>query len=271
MKTLDDVVHDVANALAKGQRLLAMLDFDGTLAPIAARPELAAPEVGAAEAITALVKTGAQVVIVSGRGAADVQARLGVGNVSVVGSHGLELWWASGARELVKGAEEARAAIAKVEAAWRERFGDVAGVVLEQKPFGVALHYRLVEEGAQTLAARASEAALQLGGVRLKSGKCVVEAVPALRWDKGRAAQLVLRRARATAPGEVHALYVGDDLTDEDAFLALGAEGSTVLVASEDRASEASARVRDPAQVVRLIWELAALCDQNQGRLVGLP
>ncbi|RVU44853.1 trehalose-phosphatase [Lujinxingia sediminis] len=271
MKTLDDVVDAAAEALAGGRRLLVMLDYDGTLAPIAPRPELAIPAPGATRAIDALVQAGGQVVIVSGRGAADVHARLGVDSVDVVGSHGLELWWASGARELVEGAEEARETIAKVEAAWRTLASARPGAVVEQKPFGVALHYRLVERGGEALATRASEIALAQADVRIKSGKCVVEAVPALRWDKGSAARLVLRRAEASAEAGVHAIYVGDDLTDEDAFVALRDRASTVLVAPDDRASEASARVADPAQVVRLIWELAALCDRDQGRLAGLP
>ncbi|WP_230470239.1 trehalose-phosphatase [Lujinxingia vulgaris] len=270
MKTLDDVVQAAAHALARGQRMLVMLDYDGTLAPIAARPELASPAPGATRAIDALIEAGAQVVVVSGRGAADVHERLGMSNVGIVGSHGLELWWDGGARELVEGADRARETIATIEEAWRRLADEEPGVVVEHKPFGVALHYRLVEQGWHALAERAAEVARAHPGVRLKTGKCVVEAIPALRWDKGSAARLVLRRAEAGAASGVHAIYVGDDVTDEDAFSALRGLASTVLVAPEDRASEASARVADPAQVVRLIWELAALCDRNHGRLAGL-
>ncbi|RAL22855.1 trehalose-phosphatase [Lujinxingia litoralis] len=264
MKMLQDVEVEVGGALARGRALVVMLDFDGTLAPITEHYDQARALPGALEAVSALVEAGVEVAIISGRSLHDVRARLPVVGVSYLGSHGLEMAWKGGDVEVVPGAEEARWALQRLEERWGQEFGELEGVVLERKPFGVALHYRMLAEGEEGLVERARELAETGDGLRCKAGKKVLEAVPAIDWHKGRATDLVVRRAESRAPGGVYAMYVGDDVTDEDAFAVLDGESCGVLVAPEDRASAASARVDGPEQVLRLLERLVALGSQQR-------
>jgi trehalose-phosphatase len=90
-------------------------------------------------------------------------------------------------------------------------------------------------------------------GLRDKPGKMVVEVLPHIPWDKGRALDWVLA---ALPAGRRFPVFIGDDRTDEDAFAALGQRGFGVVVSDEARATHATRRLRDPEEVRELIERL---------------
>lgn len=236
-------------ALARTPVLLVASDYDGTLAPIVADPADARPLPGAVAALgrlAALPRTHAAVI--SGRSLRDLTSLLGAPEpLLLVGSHGSE-FDAGFARSLPP---EVLALRDRVHAALAAIAAGAPGTRLEDKPASVALHYReapgVADEELLRWVARGPGA---LPGVYTRHGKKVVE-LCVLGTHKGSA----LERLRAGA-GATGACFVGDDVTDEDAFAALGAGDVAIKVGPGP--SRAAWRVPDPEAVVALLARLAA-------------
>jgi trehalose 6-phosphate phosphatase len=213
-------IPDALRALAAAPPLAAvLLDVDGTLAPIVARPEDAVvPEETRVELRRLHARYGL-VACVSGRTGADAARIVGVPELEIVGEHGLEL--------------------EPTAAAWVERitaFADAESRRAERKRLTVSFHWRgehdeaaAVEE-LQSVARRAAAA-----GLVPRWGRKVLEVRPPVLADKGTAVRALLERRHLT-----RALYAGDDTTDLDAFRALdGLElGVRVAVLSAEVAPE---------------------------------
>ncbi len=241
-----------------GRRPVVFLDFDGTLSPIVERPEDAALLPDARRAVERLAAR-MPVVVVSGRGREDVARRVGLAQLTYAGSHGFDI---AGPRIAHRVAPETAAAISRVTADLRRRLAGVPGAQLEPKGPTVAVHYRRVDPAAAGRVEAAVDAALEGEDELVKTGgKKVFEVRPALDWDKGRAVLFLLAAMGLDGP-EVLPLYVGDDLTDEDAFRALAARptgGIGVRVADEPAATAAAYSLASPAEVARLLDRLAEL------------
>jgi trehalose 6-phosphate phosphatase len=232
-------------ALAGRRPLLVATDYDGVLARLRDDPSAAVPEPGAAEVLARLADTdGVTVALVSGRGVADLRRTSGLaGPFRWVGSHGAEF------DGPLSGELTAR------RDALVERLAPVVagtpGARLEVKPASVAVHVRQVQDrssAAALLEHARSEADTSL---TLKPGKDVLE-MAMTDADKGTA----LRRLGEQL-GSAATLYLGDDVTDEDAFRALGAGDVTVKVGEGDTA--ARYRVPDIAGALALLNRLADL------------
>ncbi|MET0801955.1 MAG: trehalose-phosphatase [Actinomycetota bacterium] len=212
-----------------------LLDFDGTLSPIVARPELARIREGARDAITRLVGRVAVVAIVSGRTGDDLRELVGVDGVRFAALYGL----ADEALPLDEGVIEAVTAAAR----------DVPGSRVERKGASVAVHYRGADDPAEAAAALATALVpiASEAGLDLLAGKMVVELVPAGRPLKEGAVERIVADEHLDA-----VLYAGDDLADIGAFEALDrlAEKGvrTVKVAVHGR--ETPVALSDAADVV---------------------
>jgi len=211
------------------ERGALVLDVDGTLAPIAPRPQLASvPEETRAE-LARLAGRYLLVACVSGRLGADARRLVGVDGIEVVGNHGLEL--------------DPQAQVLAVEIA---RFRDAVGLTVEDKTLSLTYHYREAEDEA---AARAElEHVAQRArseGLDARWGRKVLEIRPHVEADKGTAVRALLDRSGARL-----GLYAGDDTTDLDGFAGLRGAGLEravcVAVASEEGPSE----LRDSADLV---------------------
>lgn len=195
--------REVVAQLAWSNVLLAF-DFDGTLSPIVDDPEQAKMRARTRRLFGTLAERYPCVVI-SGRAAADVGARLGDARVrAVVGNHGLE---PAGDMQRFEG--EVRR--------WLPDLAHVVsgleGVEIEDKRYSVAVHYRR-SRARRATRALISEAVAKLDhAVRAVPGKCVINVLPEGAPHKG----LALQRLRRELAADV-ALYIGDDETDEDVF-----------------------------------------------------
>lgn len=181
-----------------------MLDFDGTLAEIVARPEDARPVDGARAAVAGLVERYRTVGIVTGRRSEEVAALLDAPHVTYVGLYGLE----EGANELVTAVvPQVQTATAEVPEAW-----------VEDKGVSVAVHYRQAPDPVSARAALlvALQPVATEAGLELIEGKMVLELVPPHRPLKGGAVERL-----AHEQGLQALLYAGDDHADLDAFDAL--------------------------------------------------
>ncbi len=237
---------DAALAALAGRRpLLVASDYDGVLSPLHDVPSEAGPEPGAAAALGRLaVVQGVTVALVSGRGVADLQATSGfTGPFRWIGSHGAEY-----DGPLVGELAARRDALA---ARLEPMVAGTPGALLEVKPASVAVHVRTVPDRSAAAELLESARALADSSLTLKPGKDVLE-LAVTDADKGSAV-----RRLAAEIGARTVLYLGDDVTDEDAFRALGDGDVTVKIG--DGPTAAAHRVPDPAAVVRLLDRLADL------------
>jgi trehalose 6-phosphate phosphatase len=209
------------------ERAAILLDIDGTLAPIVARPEDAAVPDETRDVLRDLVERYALVGAISGRAGSDALDLVSVPGVQVVGNHGLEL------------AAEAEA--------WRGRlhaFRDEVEWPVEDKGVALAYHYRThpdhdaARAELQVVAERA-----RAEGFRSRFGRMVLEVLPPLDVNKGTAVRTLLARADL-----VRALFAGDDTTDLDAFGAIDELDVGVKVAVDS--AEAPPALRAGADVL---------------------
>jgi trehalose 6-phosphate phosphatase len=211
------------------------LDFDGTLVNIADTPDAVEVTQELRDLVRfAFERLAGRVAIISGRPIAQIDALLGIEGLAVSGSHGLELRNFDGKRS----APARPPTLDRAARALRRATGTLDGVLIEEKPFGVALHYRRAPEAEADCLAAAGSAA-RAADLVLQPGKMVIEArVPGP--DKGKALELLMdqRRTRDTRP-----VFAGDDVTDEAAFAAAGRLGGTGILVGPARATAAGYRV----------------------------
>lgn len=217
-----------------GARPAVFTDYDGVLTPIVDRPEDALISASMREVLRELASR-CPVCVVSGRDRAVVQQLMGVDDLVVAGSHGFDIWSPeAGTLEHEAGSAQ-EGLIENVTAELDQAVGGVPGVAIEPKKISVAAHYRLVaDEGDRT---KVREAVQQLlaerpDELKMTPGKLVYELQPKLDWDKGRAV-LYLIDALGLDGDDVIPLYLGDDITDEDAFQALKGRGIGIYVGSQ--------------------------------------
>jgi len=241
-------VDGAVRALAAVPKLLVALDFDGVLAPIVDVPSAARPLPEAAAAVGALATLpDTTVALVSGRGLADLAAVSGFGApVRMIGSHGGE--FDDGGAVLDDGQ---RALKDELVTALTALVDGEAGVTLEDKPAGMAVHVRNADPavGERVLdAVGAGPAGWR--GVDATAGKAVLD-LAVVQVSKGAAIDTLRERIGADA-----VLYVGDDVTDETAFVRL--RPGDVGVKVGDGETAATHRVPGPPEVAALLTDLLA-------------
>jgi len=224
------------------------LDFDGTLVELADAPDAIEIPAGLKPLLDRLVvRLDGRLAIVSGRAVGDLQRHLGAAGLVLSGSHGAELRYPDGRSVPVvapPGLAEARDEIRRFAAG-------AGGLLMEDKPAGVALHFRQAPE-REAEASALLEALAGRTGLVLQRGKMVAELRPP-GTDKGAA----LRRLMAEPPfAGARPVFVGDDLTDEDAFDAAAALGGGGVLVGAERPTVARWRLADVAGVTR--WLEAA-------------
>lgn len=198
-----DTTSPLAALAAAPTRAALVLDVDGTLAPIAARPELAAVPPETRDELRRLMGRYLLVACISGRPGDEVTRLVGVEALRCVGNHGLEL-------------DPRASELAAVVARFRESVGGSWPV--EDKRLSLAFHFRDVADEAAAIAQLEIVAErARAAGLTARFGRKVLEVRPVSDWDKGRAVRALLEGCGASL-----ALYAGDDTTDLDAFRGLG-------------------------------------------------
>jgi trehalose 6-phosphate phosphatase len=237
--------------LADPAGALVALDFDGTLAPIVARPELAAPHPGARRALHDLAGLVGCAAVVSGRGAADVVRRGGLAGIPglvVAGNYGLEVWRAGETTT-----PPPSAGIAAARRRLPALLADApAGVHVEDKRHALVVHTRPTADPAGTLAVLRAPLDRLAGelGLEVVPGRLVLELRPP-GVDKGLAVRRLAEEAAARS-----LLVAGDDVGDLTAFAAVralrraGLPGLVVVADDPAGAGEAPAEVRRAADLV---------------------
>lgn len=230
------------------------LDYDGTLTPIVDQPQdaLIADEMRAA--VERLSKKFS-VAIVSGRIRREVEELVGIKGLIYAGSHGFDIS-GPGISLIEPRAQEALTLIGQVTRQLPAELRSLEGVLIEEKKFSVAVHYRLADEKSLPFIRECVEKIIRSNNsLRLMSGKKVFELLPAIDWDKGRAVRWIVQ-ALGISWKENSVIYIGDDTTDEDAFRVVRNRGAGILVCEEPRPSAADFRLSSPAEVKILFEKL---------------
>jgi alpha,alpha-trehalase len=253
-------IHD----LLATKHAVVFLDYDGTLTPIVDRPEDARLSAETRDELARL-SVRCPVVIVSGRDLADVRALVGLRALAYAGSHGFEIARADGSSE--QRASEYLPDLKAAERELRSPIAEIPGARLERKAFGVAVHYRQVDED-RVPHVDAAVAAVAAAHPRLRrtGGKKVFELRPNVDWDKGKAVLWLLEVLGADHP-EVLPIYVGDDETDEDAFRTIRGRGLGVVVRGErdDLQTAASYALRNTDETRDFLRLLTGIVEQQSG------
>lgn len=258
--------HDFSRRTA-GRRLAVFCDYDGTLTPIVERPEDARISPSMLSVLADLAET-TPVAIVSGRDLADVESMVGDDRFWFSGSHGFDVRTPSGERIEMDLGAAALPALDQATGALRAQVGRIQGAWLERKRFAIAVHYRATPDHLTDELRRLVEAeAERHDELRMTGGKRIFELRPAVEWDKGRAI-LWLMDVMGLDTAQVVPVFIGDDVTDEDGFVALRDLGVGVVVADPDephdeqhldgpRKSAALDTLADPSAVRELLERIA--------------
>jgi trehalose 6-phosphate phosphatase len=261
--TWADLIADPAPAMGSfdeisgllGQKPAIFLDYDGTLTPIVDDPDAA--NIGDEERrVLAGLAATVPVAIVSGRGLDDVRSHVAVEGLTYSGSHGFEIEMPDGERVEQEEAGEVVPELDEAEELLASGAASLEGVMIERKPFAIAVHTRRArsEAGREGAGALAREVVARFDGLVLRGGKEIHELRPAIDWDKGAA----LTHLRDLLPGDPTPLYIGDDDTDEDGFYAVRRGGGAgILVGHEEGGNTwADFTLSDPPQAIAFLSRL---------------
>jgi trehalose 6-phosphate phosphatase len=262
---LFDHLPEIARSLQDAPYVLLFLDFDGTLAPIDPNPGTASMPAGTRKALKALCcGPRSQVAIISGRALPDVRERVRLEELIYAGNHGLEIN-GPGLHFVEPGAAQRAEALEELARHLKVRLSGVPGVDVESKVFTASVHFRKTPIGRlEEVRRTVMDAIAPIENLfQITQGLKVFDIRPRVNWHKGLAVQWI---KDALGKRDALPIYIGDDLTDEDAFAALP-EGITVCVGRPRSNTSAHYRLEEQGLVQKfLIWLAGSLAKPDSGR-----
>ncbi len=255
MSALPDALTCSAHidAVLAAHRPAFFFDFDGTLSEIVDQPGAATLVDGAAESLRSLAALY-PVAVLSGRDLADIVDRVEIPGLWYAGSHGFEILCPDGTHHSNEAAAQAIPVLELAAVELAERLRADAGVSVEHKRYAVAVHFRNAGTAAAATVTAAVHEVGRRNGLRVTSGRKVAELRPDVDWDKGKTLQWIAEQISGDGP--LLPIFIGDDLTDEDAFDAVLDNGIGIVVRHSedgDRATAARYCLEDPRRVREFI------------------
>ncbi len=250
--------EDVKRSIKK-KFIYLFLDYDGTLSPIARAPDKAVMPDRTKDLLCKLSKRpNCKIAIVSGRALNDISKRVGLKNIVYVGNHGFEIKGPE-IKFKVPVSSRYRRVVKEIKSRLEKNLSSFKGVLIEDKGFCLVVHYRLADEN--DVPAIESEFYVSTfldefrNNIQVRSGKMSREIRPPMLWDKGVAVLWLLDRQSSLIRDkkmEVLPVYIGDDVTDEDAFQALRSRGLTIFV-GKPKNTKARFYVKNTTEVIKFL------------------
>ena len=267
MRYLFDCWDKISSKIKKSPRIFLFFDYDGTLTPIVSTPEKATFPKKSKELIRRLIKNQKfKVAIISGRSLKDVKSMVGLKGIIYAGNHGLEI---AKPRKVFKNSP-----LKTICIALKKGLGHIKGVRVEDKGCTLSVHFRLVRPEHRILVKnifyRTLQPYIRSKRVKASSGKMVLEVRPSIDWHKGKAVLYLLsklpcpdtasaRGRRGVWTGPVLPIYLGDDVTDIDAFRAIKGKGISIFVGSSRKNMKADYFLKNTFDVKKFIERLFPL------------
>lgn len=224
-------LSELQRRLSASERVVLLLDYDGTLAPICRRPELAVLSPGMRNLLSDLKRSSCvTMAVVTGRSHEDIRRMVRLKDIIYISNHGFQISWGR-KRWVHPEVKTAKKILNEVSILLEEALREFYLTVVENKKLTLSVHYRGEEnKNAAMISSTVKRAALScLGALKVVRGKKVIELRPGISWDKGMAVQKLLSMPGLREEKSL-IIYIGDDKTDEDAFRALGGTAFTIRV-----------------------------------------
>ncbi|CAH9112722.1 unnamed protein product [Cuscuta epithymum] len=259
----DRIIED-----SRGKQIVMFLDYDGTLSPIVADPDSAHMSAAMRATVKSLV-SHFPTAIVSGRSINKVYGFVQLPELYYAGSHGMDIIGPSRGPQFKKGGgtnniqhQPAANFIPVIQQVYKtlvEKTSRIPGANVEDNKFCVTVHFRCVEDKYwKELIEIVREVMKGHSGLRLSSGRKVMEIRPVIDWDKGQALTFLLKSLGYAHSTRVCPIYIGDDRTDEDAFRVLreSGQGFGIVVSKHPRDTLAHYSLQDPYEVMSFLRRL---------------
>ena len=251
----------------KDKDIMLLLDYDGNLTPIVSHPQDAWLSEEMREVLMKLTKQ-CIVGVISGRGLEDVRERVDIDGVFYAGSHGFEIEGPN-VKMTYEKALDFIPILDEVEESLNRTLASVEGALVERKRYSIALHYRNVTDSDIHLVETAANEVIEKNSkLRRTYGKKVYEIQPNLDWNKGKAIGWLTDLFEVNT-NDTAIFYLGDDITDEDAFSAIKSYGIGIVVGDEPRKTEAHYRLNDVDDVSAFLnWLSLSMQEKDTWTLV---
>jgi trehalose 6-phosphate phosphatase len=249
----------IEEQIKSSRSVFLLFDYDGTLTPIVEQPEMANLSNETVELLNSLShKNGVSIAIISGRELADLRNKVNLRYLIYSGNHGFEID-GPGLKFIHPITEEIKSTLGILYLVLKKALSSIEGAFVENKGLSLSVHFRAVKNLEQErLVNRIFEntvyLARSLGKIKTTTGKKVLEIRPPLPWNKGQAVRMILKKYRKQG---ALSLYVGDDLTDEDAFCEIRQNGGIAIkIGNDNPDTKASYYLKDADDVKELLKRL---------------
>lgn len=237
--------------------IAVFLDYDGTLSPIVEDPDKAFLSDSMKDTLIDLAEKF-PVAVISGRDRPDVQRLVGIEHIFYAGSHGFDIAGPDGMKTGPDKGKDFLPVLDQAEKEVEKQLEAVSGAWVERKKFSIAVHYRKVLETDVSKVKQAIEKTAALHpDLKQSGGKKIFELQPKVDWHKGKALMWLLDEV-GLEDSSVVPFYLGDDVTDEDAFRTIKDKGVGVVVMDPPRETEAHYRLKNTGEVEKFLKKLQA-------------
>lgn len=250
LKNFDGILEKI-----KKYKLVLCLDYDGTLSPIVEDYNKAFLSAAMRKQIKALADK-IPVAIVSGRDIRFIVEMVNLPGIFYAGSHGFEIKGPNGFYHELDEAQALLPVLKQVEEKLTAELSSIEGVKVERKKYAIAVHYRnTAEENIAQVENTVNRLLADYHKLKKGTGKKVLELKPHIDWDKGKAVELICKQL-SEATKAAAAIYIGDDVTDEDAFKIID-KGVGIMVGHHHEPTAATYFLEDVDEVHAFLKKLS--------------
>lgn len=249
--------------IIQNRKPVLFLDYDGTLTPIVKRPEDALISDEMKKALQKCAQK-MKVAVVSGRDMDDLKSKVQLNDLIYAGSHGFRISGPEGLYKEHEKSDEILPRLDEIESKCNNEFPKIdEGVQIDRKRYAVAVHYRNADEkNVPAIKQKVEDILNNNPDFKVGEGKKILEIKPAVNWHKGEAVLWIMKKIGADDTGKYVPIYIGDDVTDEDAFRSIRDFGVGILVGAHSQETAAKYKLDDVPDVKDFLNRLADLEDE---------